>query len=41
MIVDSSHNQGVFLPLSTSEEYTLDDLPGRLRKFVAVSFDDE
>ena len=39
MIVDSSHNQGVFLPLSTSEEYTVEAMQSRLRKFVAVDLD--
>lgn len=36
MIIDSSHNQGVCLPLSTSDPYTLDQLTSRLRKFVAM-----
>ncbi len=41
LIIDSSHNQGVFLPLSTSATYTVDDLTARLRKFVAVDLSDE
>ncbi len=36
LIIDSSHNQGVCLPLSTSDPYTLDQLTSRLRKFVAM-----
>jgi hypothetical protein len=36
LIIDSSHNQGVFLPLSTSDRYSADDLRKRLRKFVGV-----
>jgi hypothetical protein len=39
LIIDSSHNQGVFLPLQTSKEYTVDDLVDRLKKFVAVELD--
>ncbi|MDB5328574.1 MAG: Calcineurin-like phosphoesterase superfamily domain protein [Phycisphaerales bacterium] len=40
MIVDSSHNQGVFLPLSTSDTYTVDEMQSRLRKYVSVDLDD-
>jgi hypothetical protein len=41
LIIDSAHNQGVFLPLSTSEEYAnSDELQQRLQKFVAVDLDD-
>jgi hypothetical protein len=40
LIVDSSHNQGVFLPMTTSDEYAAEDLQYRLRKFVAVEMDD-
>lgn len=41
LIIDSAHNQGVFLPLSTSEEYAnSDELQQRLRKFVAVDLDE-
>ncbi|MBC7782348.1 MAG: metallophosphoesterase [Burkholderiales bacterium] len=39
LIIDSSHNQGVFLPLSTSQDYTIDDLAERATKFVAVDLD--
>lgn len=39
LIIDSSHNQGVFLPLSTSEEYDIAALRERLRKFVAVELE--
>ena len=40
LIIDSSHNHGVFLPLSTSEDYAnVDALRSRLRKFVAVDLD--
>ena len=40
LIVDSSHNQGVFLPLSTSEEYeNAEVLQERLQKFVAVDLE--
>ena len=36
LIIDSSHNQGVYLPLSTSDAYTADDLQYRLQKYVAI-----
>ncbi|HEX8340607.1 MAG TPA: metallophosphoesterase [Tepidisphaeraceae bacterium] len=36
LIIDSSHNQGVFLPLETSADYTIDALVERLQKFVAL-----
>ena len=36
LIIASDHNQGVFLPLELGTQYTVDDLVGRLRKFVAV-----
>lgn len=41
LIVDSSHNQGVCLPLSTSDPYTLDQIVPRLRKFVAMDVSDD
>ena len=41
LIIDSSHNQGVFLPLGTSDTYTVDDLASRLRKFVAVDLSED
>ena len=40
LIVASDHNQGMFLPLSTDETYTMDTLTDRLRRFVAVDPDD-
>lgn len=40
VILDSSHNQGVFLPLSTSTPYTIDHLVSRLQKFVALPVDE-
>jgi hypothetical protein len=39
LIIDSSHNQGVFLPLQTSAPYTIDDLTARLKKFVAIDLE--
>lgn len=36
LIVASDHNQGVYLPLSLSEEYTMETLAGRIRKLVAL-----
>jgi hypothetical protein len=36
LIIASDHNQGVVLPLDLSQEYTMDDLVGRLQKFVAM-----
>lgn len=41
LIIDSSHNQGVFLPMSTSEEYTAEELQYRLQKFVAVDLEND
>jgi Icc-related predicted phosphoesterase len=40
LIVDSSHNQGVFAPLSTSQTYTAESLSESVRKIVALEFDD-
>jgi hypothetical protein len=37
LIIASDHNQGVFLPLSTSDSYAIDALVDRLRKFVALT----
>jgi len=37
LIVASDHNQGVFLPLQTDIQYDMDDLVGRLQKFVAIA----
>jgi len=36
LIIASDHNQGVFLPLDLSATYTMDELVGRLQKFVAI-----
>jgi Calcineurin-like phosphoesterase len=36
LILASDHNQGVFLPIDLAEQYTLDDLVGRIQRFVAV-----
>jgi hypothetical protein len=36
LIVASDHNQGVFLPLRTDEDYDMDALLTRMRKFVAL-----
>lgn len=41
LIVDSSHNQGVMLPLSTSEDYTIATLAARVRKFITIDPDEE
>lgn len=40
LIIDSSHNQGVYLPLNTSTSYTLDQLTSMLQKFVAIPSDE-
>jgi hypothetical protein len=37
LIIASDHNQGVFIPLSTSEEYDMDALLHRMKKFVALT----
>ncbi len=36
LIIASDHNQGVFLPLDLSHQYTMEEVVGRLQKFVAV-----
>lgn len=36
LILASDHNQGVFLPLSLGEQYDMDTLVRRLKKFVAM-----
>jgi hypothetical protein len=41
LIIASDHNQGVFLPLSLSENYQMQDLVDRLQKFVALGYRDE
>jgi hypothetical protein len=37
LIVASDHNQGVFLPLKLDEQYDMESLTRRLKKFVALS----
>jgi len=37
LIIASDHNQGVYLPLKTDIPYDMDDLVGRLQKFVAIA----
>jgi hypothetical protein len=41
LIIASDHNQGVFLPLDLSVQYTMDELVGRLQKFVALDFPED
>jgi hypothetical protein len=41
LIIASDHNQGVFLPIDLSQKYQLDDLVGRLTKFVALDLEAE
>jgi len=36
LIIASDHNQGVFLPIDLSREYTMDELVEALTKFVAI-----
>ena len=36
LIIASDHNQGVFLPIDLSREYTMDELVESLTKFVAI-----
>jgi hypothetical protein len=36
LIIASDHNQGVFVPLSLSDEYDMDGVRSRIKKFVAV-----
>jgi hypothetical protein len=36
LIVASDHNQGVFVPLSLSDDYDMDGVTSRIKKFVAV-----
>ena len=37
LIIASDHNQGVFLPMNLDEEYDIETLVSRLRKFVALT----
>ncbi len=39
LIVDSSHNQGVFVPLNTSEQYTMDQILDKVQKYVAIDLE--
>jgi hypothetical protein len=36
LIIASDHNQGVFLPIDLSKEYTMEELVESLTKFVAI-----
>lgn len=36
LILASDHNQGVFLPIDLSQQYTMDDLLGLIQRFVAL-----
>jgi hypothetical protein len=36
LILASDHNQGVFLPLSLSERYTMDALVDRVQRFISL-----
>jgi hypothetical protein len=39
LIIASDHNQGVFLPIDLSKEYTMDELVESLTKFVALDLE--
>jgi hypothetical protein len=39
LIIASDHNQGVFLPIDLSQKYDINELVGRLTKFVALDLD--
>ena len=39
LIIASDHSQGVFLPLSLSDRYDMEELVGRLKKFVSIDLD--
>lgn len=36
LIIASDHNHGVFLPINLAEQYSMEELSGRLTKFVAL-----
>jgi hypothetical protein len=36
LIIASDHNQGVFLPMDLGKQYTVEEMVGRLRKFVSI-----
>ena len=39
LIIASDHSQGVFLPLSLSERYDMEEMTGKLKKFVSIDLD--
>ncbi len=39
LIIASDHSQGVFLPLSLAERYDIEELVGKLKKFVSIDLD--
>ena len=41
IILASDHNQGVYLPLSLSEEYDLNKLVRQIQKFIAMDLPEE
>jgi hypothetical protein len=41
LIIASDHNQGVFLPLDLSVQYTMQELVERLQKFVALDVEED
>jgi len=41
LIVDSSHNGGVFLTASTSDPYDIEGLTGRLRELAYLGWEEE
>lgn len=41
LIIASDHNQGVYLPLNLSVDYTMQELVSGLRKIVGISFDED
>jgi len=41
LIIDSSHNHGVYLPINTTNTYTLEDLRQNLRPLIALGADED
>src|SRR3954451_12822638 len=41
LIIASDHNQGVFLPMDLAEQYDIETLVSRLKKFVALGLEQE
>ena len=41
LIIASDHNQGVFLPIDLSVTYTMEELVGRVQKYVALDLGEE